>query len=431
MLSKSITIACLSAALSFGQGLVATSPLVSFPAATWGGTGIPNDAVAVSSFQNGGNNLTLAMNATQRYAAPPVTNNGAGTYFATAGPGDAPNFGYAQWNFNFYVQANNTLNPSVSALDLYTFKLFYDMNPASFNDAATLGNFNVTTALNDVAAPVGVIQNSWNLGFGFLRSVPPVNAAPAGYQNPGGIPFDPNALGHYTFSLVAYNGANQEVGRVTIHVSTSGITIPNPTDSYLLRYISNLNIGDSVINITNSGARGASVYAGTTTSTTGTLCANVYAFSPDEQMIGCCSCPVTPNGLVSLSAKNDIISNTLTPAVPTSIVVKLVASIPASGASGCSNSATTVTPLTVTPAANQLTTGMHAWATTIHTGVTANPVITETPFARGTLSVTPGVGLDIGELARLSQSCTQINAIGSGFGICRSCRLGGLGAGRL
>ena len=190
-----------------------------------------------------------------------------------------------------------------------------------------------------------------------------------------------------------------------------------------MRYASNLNLGDSVINITNSGATGAGLNAGTSASTTGAICVNVYAFSPDEQMISCCSCPVTPNGLVSLSARQDLISNTLTPAVPTSIVVKLLATVPASGS--CTNSAANPDVA--------LSSGMLAWGTTVHAGALAgsDPVVTETQFLPATLSTTGTGGLDVCELSRLRSSCTYINAIGSGFGICRSCRLGGLGAGRL
>ena len=188
------------------------------------------------------------------------------------------------------------------------------------------------------------------------------------------------------------------------------ITVDSP---FQVRYASNLGIGDSVINITNSGALGAGLNAGTTASTTGALCVNVYAFSPDEQMISCCSCPVTPNGLVSLSSRNDLISNTLTPAVPTSIVVKLYATIPVGGS--CAGSA-------ASPGAPS--SGLLAFGTTLHaTPVAGAYAVTETPFLPATLSA--------GELARLSSLCTFINATGSGFGVCRSCRLGGLGAGRL
>ena len=200
---------------------------------------------------------------------------------------------------------------------------------------------------------------------------------------------------------------------------------PNVTVDHFfqVRYVSNLNVSDSVINITNSGARGAGLASGTSANTTGAICVNVYAFSPDEQMISCCSCPVTPNGLVSLSARQDLISNTLTPAQPTSIVVKLLASVPVGGS--CSSSA-------ANPGA--LTSGMLAWGTTVHAGAATGSAaaVTETSFSPATLSGIAGDGtVGIGEFARLTSLCTFINANGSGFGICRSCRLGGLGAGRL
>ena len=191
---------------------------------------------------------------------------------------------------------------------------------------------------------------------------------------------------------------------------------PNATvdTHFQVRYVSNLNLGDSVVNITNSGARGAGLAAGTTAATTGAICVNVYAFSPDEQMISCCSCAVTPNGLVSLSARRDLVNNTLTPAVPTSIVVKLVASTPVRGS--CSGSAASW---------DGLTSGMLAFGTTVHAGAAAGSeaAITETQFLPATLSG--------GEFERLRNLCTFINANGSGFGICSTCRLGGLGAGRL
>ena len=175
-----------------------------------------------------------------------------------------------------------------------------------------------------------------------------------------------------------------------------------PADAFQVRYASNLNIGDSVINITNAGTTNI---AGALTN----ICANVYTFSPDEQLISCCSCVVTPNALVSLSANSDLVSNTLTPAHPTSIVVKLVAT----AATAC-NAANV-------PVAN-LAAGLRAWGTTLHAAPTS-PVtyqVTETEFSQA--------GLSAGELARITSFCGFIQANGSGFGICKSCRLGGLGA---
>src|SRR6266436_6246889 len=104
---------------------------------------------------------------------------------------------------------------------------------------------------------------------------------------------------------------------------------------FQVRYASNLPVGDSVINATNTGA--SSTVALPTQN--GNICMNVYTFSPDEQLISCCTCPITPDGLVSLSARNDLISNTLTPGVPTSIVVKLLASA-GNGAGGACTAST-------------------------------------------------------------------------------------------
>src|SRR6202030_329676 len=117
-------------------------------------------------------------------------------------------------------------------------------------------------------------------------------------------------------------------------------------------YAANLNIGDSVVNISNdgniSGPFGAQI-GGVSIPTWGSICANVYVFDPQEEEIGCCSCLVTPNGLNSLSVKSDLISNNLTPAVPTSIVIKLLASRPGTDKTGLF---TVCNPATVTaPAA--------------------------------------------------------------------------------
>ena len=176
---------------------------------------------------------------------------------------------------------------------------------------------------------------------------------------------------------------------------------PPSCPPFLVRYAANLDTGDSLIDLTNSGGNPPG---------NANICANVYAFSPDEQLVSCCSCPVTPDALVSLSVVSDLISNTLTPAHPSSVVIKLV---PSAGA---------VCNAANVPAAN-LATGLLAWGTTRHGASGANgPVFqtTETPFSQSCLSPS--------ELARITSFCGFIQANGSGFGICRSCRLGGQGA---
>jgi hypothetical protein len=77
--------------------------------------------------------------------------------------------------------------------------------------------------------------------------------------------------------------------------------------AFQVRYASNLNKGDSVINITNSGN------AEDIGALPDNLCVNVYTFDASEEMVSCCACLVTPNALVSLSVQGDLISNTLSP----------------------------------------------------------------------------------------------------------------------
>jgi hypothetical protein len=184
--------------------------------------------------------------------------------------------------------------------------------------------------------------------------------------------------------------------------------------AYQVKYASNLAVGDSYVNISNSGARGAvSLGSGTSASIGGSICANVYVFTPDEEVVSCCSCPVTPDGLVSLSAQKDLINNPLTRGTPTSIVIKLVATVPVGGS--CSNSAVGVATETLAP-------GLLAWGTTLHANTSAAAGTyntTETAFTPSTLSAS--------ELARLSYVCGIVANQGSTFGVCNSCRLGGLG----
>ena len=196
----------------------------------------------------------------------------------------------------------------------------------------------------------------------------------------------------------------------------SGGPAIGPVGAYQLRYAANLNVDDgnqSVINITNTGASSTSAFA----VQNGDMCVSVYAFSPDEQMVSCCSCLVTPNGLVNLSVKRDLTANALTPIVASSTVVELVATR-RTGSAACD-------PGTFSTA-EQLADGMVAWGTSLHAlPVTAGTPagsygLAETPFSKGTLTGD--------HLNRLAQICSFMRANGSGYGICKSCRVGGLGA---
>lgn len=175
-----------------------------FDPATFGGSGISKDATAVSDLGDG---VVLGMSATQRYENPVLTNNGAATFYAMAG-GDildsAPTF--AKWNFDYYVSSGSVAGK--------TFKLFYDFDPALANLQGTHGVVN----FGNLGGTGNTYQDSQNLGMGWLATSSLFVTAPTGVTS-----FDPDALGTYTFALVAYSGAT-ELGRSAIAVTV----VPEP-----------------------------------------------------------------------------------------------------------------------------------------------------------------------------------------------------------
>ena len=165
--------------------------------------------------------------------------------------------------------------------------------------------------------------------------------------------------------------------------------------------------------------------------TEGNICVNVY--TPDacgRRNQACCACLVTPNGLNALSAKADLVSNPLTPAIPTSIVVKLLSSEPGidkTGAFTLCNPSTIGAgvanvpyyPGPALPAVDSnagffVPNGMLAWGSTLEPAAIPgvySPV--NVAFLTGSLSKS--------EFSALTSTCNFIQGDGSGFGItCKS-----------
>ena len=179
-------------------------------------------------------------------------------------------------------------------------------------------------------------------------------------------------------------------------------TLVLPADVFLVNYVSDLDKGDSVVNFTNSGTLNG-------TDPFGNICVNVYAFSPDEQLVACCTCLVSPNGLHSLSVNGDLTNNTLTPAAPpSSLVIKLLATAPVAGVCDAAS-----------PTNQYLVQGTRAWATTLHQLPGSGLAVEDRRFEPGNLSQS--------ELLHITSFCGFIEQDGSGFGICNSCRTGALG----
>jgi hypothetical protein len=188
-----------------------------FPDATWGGSGIPNDAVAVSrQIVNGDVTITVAMSATQRFSNPTLGNDGAGTYFAGVGS----NFGGnnesssegALWNFNYYINVDG-INGATPVLTDYQFDLLYDLDPADNTPIGSLGIWDLTATVNSVDPSLTLAEDSQNLMFSFLTT-----GVPGFVTAPGGV-FDPNATGNYQFAIqVSGGGFNLETVAMEVQV---------------------------------------------------------------------------------------------------------------------------------------------------------------------------------------------------------------------
>jgi hypothetical protein len=127
-----------------------------------------------------------------------------------------------------------------------------------------------------------------------------------------------------------------------------------------------------------------------------TLCANIYVFAGDQQIAECCSCPVTPNGLVEENINTNLLGNTLTRVVPNEGVIQIVATVDTG----------VCDPTTASPVARGLT----AWTTHIENEVGGQFPVSVTQNSPSTLSST--------ELSNLELDCSFAQRFGSGFGIC-------------
>ncbi len=199
-LIRATLLICVLAAPGMASAFTVYDTFGAFPNANFGGSGIPNGAVAAAKqIIDGSNTITIAMNATQRYSNPALGNNGAGVYYAGAGS----NFGGAAestiegalWNWNYYIQVEGG-----GKLTDYQFNLYYDFDPAAGTALVDLGKIDVTTTLL-CGIPCGtdpnsvLEQDSQNLMFGFLAADSlPFLDAPAGS-------FNPNVAGNYQFAI--------------------------------------------------------------------------------------------------------------------------------------------------------------------------------------------------------------------------------------
>lgn len=155
----------------------------------FGGNGIPNDSVAITTIDG----VTLGLSAAQRYGSPVVTDDNAGNFFAAVGSYGAPVPAYGKWNFNFSITGLS----GGKVVELY-----YDLDAGA--------NSSVGTSL----LITGNYEDSWNLGMGFLNTT---------------STFSPLNNGEYDFALVLRDSAGAELGRsaITVNVGSGAASVPD------------------------------------------------------------------------------------------------------------------------------------------------------------------------------------------------------------
>jgi hypothetical protein len=166
---------------------------------------------------------------------------------------------------------------------------------------------------------------------------------------------------------------------------------------YFVTYFSNANTAgapDSTLRLINDGSPSTALGKGFQPN--GMLYASIYTFDDSQQMQECCNCQVSPDGLLSESVDNNLMSNTLTGGYEETNrgVIKIISTTNAD------------------PTNNVLKTGLRGTMTHIQAPVSGNRLyyVTESPLARSNLSSA--------EIQDLQITCGFVMYLGSGQGVC-------------
>ena len=165
---------------------------------------------------------------------------------------------------------------------------------------------------------------------------------------------------------------------------------------YDLSYFSNAHTTgapDATLRLVNDGNVSDS-------SPAGDLCASIYVFDTTEELQECCSCRITPNGILSLSVNTNLTANTLTRRTLNRGVVKVVSS----NLSGGTCDATVSVPHI----------GIRGWLTHIQKGL----VVNETQAYATTEEELSDATFGTAEQADLAEDCAVLTELGTGQGIC-------------
>jgi hypothetical protein len=168
-------------------------------------------------------------------------------------------------------------------------------------------------------------------------------------------------------------------------------------DTYQVTYYSNANTTgapDGTLRVTNTGATVAN-------GVSENLYTAIYVFDDSEEMQECCSCVVTPDGLLSESVNKELTNNTVTGIKPTRGIIKVIGT-------------TSPDPSSITTIAH----GLAGWMTQVQgsqvnlaTSKWSGPfTISQSPLTQSTLTAA--------ELSVLDSTCGYAIILGSGRGTC-------------
>ena len=102
---------------------------------------------------------------------------------------------------------------------------------------------------------------------------------------------------------------------MVVAVMLGGTALAQDTDSYFVTYYSANEAGapDATLRIINDGFTGVAINA------------NIFVLDDSEELTQCCSCAITPDGLLSESVKLNLTANSITGAVYSRGVIKVIA----------------------------------------------------------------------------------------------------------
>ena len=169
---------------------------------------------------------------------------------------------------------------------------------------------------------------------------------------------------------------------------------------YFVTYYSNANTNyapNAVLRLINDGDASTAQIEGRPN---GNLWASIYVFDDSQEMLECCNCFISADGLLSEWVNRELTGNTLTGRVPNRGVIKIISSA------------------TDDPTNNSLKAGIHGTMTHVQYDLSTNTTAVATTAYALTEAPLSDSNLVAAEKQALEQSCSFAITLGSGQGTC-------------